>query len=128
MEAGRAHEMALFRRLLDGVERIPGIRVWGITDRARFDAERAPTLAITIEGTNPQEACRTLGDRGIFTWDGHFYALGLIERLGLLDAGGVVRIGLAHYTTAGEIDRLLGELDAIAAAARGGRAGTAARA
>ena len=115
-------QQALFRRLLDGVERIPGIRDWGITDRARFDAERAPTVGITLEGVSPLAAAETLGARGIATWDGHFYALGLIERLGLLESGGVLRIGLAHYTTAAEVDRLLTELEAIAAAARTGAA------
>ena len=48
-----------------------------------------------------------LGEEGIFVWDGHFYAFTIVDRLGLADSGGLVRIGFAHYNTAGEIDRLL---------------------
>lgn len=128
MTVGREHEMTLFGRLMDGFDAIPGLRVWGIVDRSRFDAERAPTVGITLEGVAPEAAAATLGARGIPVWDGHFYAQGLIERLGLAESGGVIRIGLAHYTTADEIDRLLGELDAIAANGRAAARGAVARA
>ncbi|HEX9043544.1 MAG TPA: cysteine desulfurase-like protein [Candidatus Limnocylindrales bacterium] len=117
MRAVREHEIALFGRLLDGLEAIDGVRLWGITDRARF-GERIPTIGITIDGISPRDASAALGRRGIATWDGHFYAQALIERLGLGESGGVVRIGLAHYTTADEIERLLAEVDSVAASAR----------
>jgi cysteine desulfurase family protein (TIGR01976 family) len=112
-EAIGAHEREIGWRLLDGLGRIPGVRVWGITDRARM-AERTPTFSVSIEGVPPHEAAATLGERGLFAWDGDFYATGLIERLGLADEGGVLRLGLVHYNTATEVDRLLGELEAIA--------------
>ena len=99
--------MGLFGRLLDGLESIPGARVWGITDRARFD-ERTPTAAVTFAGHTAESVSTALGDRGIATWSGNFYAAGPIERLGL-EPHGVVRIGLTHYNTAAEVDRLLGE-------------------
>jgi cysteine desulfurase family protein (TIGR01976 family) len=122
MEAIRAHERVLFARLLDGLERIPGLRVWGITDRAHL-AERTPTAAVTLDSVPPRAAAEQLGRRGITTWDGDFYAQGLIERLGLAGSGGVLRIGIVHYNTAAEIDRLLGALEAIAVAgAADGRA------
>jgi cysteine desulfurase family protein (TIGR01976 family) len=128
MRAIRAHELELFGRLLDGLEAVPGVHLWGIADRRRFD-ERIPTIGITIEGIAPRDASVALGERGIATWDGHFYAQALIERLGLYESGGVVRIGLAHYTTADEIDRLLGEVESVAAGARrSGRPAAAARA
>jgi cysteine desulfurase family protein (TIGR01976 family) len=114
MEAIRAYEMDLFARLLDGLESIPGLRVHGISDRARFH-ERTPTAAITLEGIAPRAVCEALGRASIATWDGDFYATGLIERLGLAASGGVVRIGLAHYNTEAEIDRLLAVLGSIAA-------------
>jgi len=63
----------------------------------------------------PRTVAEALGRRGIAVWDGHFYASGLIERLGLAAAGGVVRVGLTHYNTAAEVDRLVAELHAIAA-------------
>ncbi len=112
MAAIRAYEMPLFGRLLDGLASVPGVRLWGIADRARFD-QRTPTAAITIDGVSSESASTTLGARGIATWWGDFYAVGPIERLGL-EPGGVVRIGLTHYNTAAEIDRLVAELQAIA--------------
>jgi cysteine desulfurase family protein (TIGR01976 family) len=111
MAAIRAYEMPLFERLLDGLESIPGARVWGITDRARM-GERTPTAAVTFAGHTPREVAIALGDRGIATWWGDFYAVGPIERLGL-EPHGVLRIGLTHYNTADEVDRLLRELHAI---------------
>jgi cysteine desulfurase family protein (TIGR01976 family) len=113
MTAIATYEQALGARLLDGLERIPGITLWGITDRAALD-RRTPTFAVTIEGLSPSEAAADLGERGIFAWDGHFYAAGLIERLGLADSGGVLRLGLVHYNTEAEVDRLLGELERLA--------------
>ena len=117
MAAIRAYEMALFERLLDGLESIPGARVWGITDRARFD-ERTPTAALTFDGITPEAVAVALGARGIATWWGNFYAVGVTERLGL-EPDGVLRIGLTHYNTAAEVDRLVDELRTITA----GRAG-----
>ena len=114
MAAIRAYEMPLFGRLLDGLETIPGAKVWGITDRPRFD-ERTPTAAVTFAGVTPEAVATALGDRGIATWWGDFYAMGLIERLGLAPEG-VLRIGLAHYNTAAEVDRLLEELRDITGA------------
>jgi cysteine desulfurase family protein (TIGR01976 family) len=114
MAAIREYEAGLFGRLLDGLEAIPGVRIWGITDRARME-ERTPTAAITFARTTPEAAATALGERGIATWWGDFYAVGPVERLGLQPEG-VLRIGLAHYNTADEVDRLLAELREIAAA------------
>jgi selenocysteine lyase/cysteine desulfurase len=116
MAAIRAYEMPLFGRLLDGLEAIPGAHVWGITDRARL-GERTPTAAVTFAGHAPEAVATALGDRGIATWWGDFYAAGVVESLGL-DPAGVLRIGLTHYNTAEEVDRLLGELRAILDAPR----------
>jgi cysteine desulfurase family protein (TIGR01976 family) len=113
MTAIRAYEMDLYRRLAGGLSDIPGLRLYGITDPNRF-AERTPTAALTLEGTDPRSLAVDLGRRGFATWDGDFYATGLIERLGLADDGGVLRLGLTHYNTAGEVDRLLEALTAIA--------------
>jgi cysteine desulfurase family protein (TIGR01976 family) len=120
MTAIAADERELFEHLADGLARIPGVRLLGIADPTRF-GERTPTAAVTIEGIHPRAAAEALGRRGIATWDGDFYATGLIERLGLASSGGVLRIGLVHYNTAAEVDRLLGELEAIAVAGATGR-------
>ena len=113
MTAIRAYEMDLYRRLVDGLEAIPGVRLYGITDRVRF-ADRTPTAALTIEGHAPRAISEALGRDGIATWDGDFYASGLIERLGLVESGGVVRIGLTHYNTADEVDRVVESLARVA--------------
>jgi cysteine desulfurase family protein (TIGR01976 family) len=112
MAAIRAYEMDLYRRLVDGLEAIPGARLFGITDPARF-ADRTPTAALTIEGHAPRAVAEALGREGIAVWDGDFYATGLIERLGLAPSGGVVRIGLTHYNTVEEIDRVVAALGRV---------------
>ena len=108
------YEHTLLVKLLDGLEKLPGIQVFGITDRARFD-ERCSTVSFRIGEHNPTEIAGFLGDRGIFTWDGNFYALNLSERLGVEQKGGVLRVGLVHYNTAQEVDRLLEALHEFAA-------------
>jgi selenocysteine lyase/cysteine desulfurase len=113
MTAIRTYEMGLYRRLVDGLEAIPGAQLYGITDRARF-VDRTPTAAVTIRGHAPRAIAETLGNEGIAVWDGDFYAQGLVERLGLGESGGVVRIGLTHYNTADEVDRVVGALARIA--------------
>jgi cysteine desulfurase family protein (TIGR01976 family) len=117
MTAIRRYEMDLFGRLMDGLDSIRGLTFYGIADRAQF-GERTPTAALRLEGIAPRDVAEALGADGIAVWDGDFYATGLIERLGLLEAGGVVRVGLTHYNTAGEVDRLLDALETIAARAR----------
>jgi cysteine desulfurase family protein (TIGR01976 family) len=107
------YERALVTRLIDGLEAIPGLTIHGITARARF-GERVPTVSVSIEGIHPRAAAEELGRRGIFVWDGDFYATGLIERLGKADSGGVLRLGLVHYNTADEVDRVLEEVERLA--------------
>lgn len=112
MSAIQVYERGLFERLIEGLKRIPGLRIWGIADPARFD-RRTPTAAFTLAGFSPLQIAQYLGQRGICVWDGHFYAQALIERLGLNESGGMVRVGLAHYNTAKEVDRLLDALHAL---------------
>jgi cysteine desulfurase family protein (TIGR01976 family) len=102
----RQHEMALATRLIAGLVEIPGVRLFGISDPARF-AQRVPTTAARFGNRSPLEAATFLGQRGIFTWDGNYYALNLTERLGVEKDGGFLRIGIVHYNTREEIERLL---------------------
>src|SRR5690242_19522662 len=103
------YERNLLTRLLDGLQTIRGVKVYGITDPKRFE-ERCSTISLRIGEHHPTEIAKFLGDRGIFTWDGNFYAMNLSERLGVEPKGGVLRIGLVHYRTAEEVDRLLNAL------------------
>ncbi len=109
-----AHETGIIWRLIDGLKNIPGARVYGITDPQR-SAERCSTLSLRIGNHNPTAIATFLGERGIFTWDGNYYALNLSERLGVESQGGMLRIGLVHYNTTEEVDRLLAALREFAA-------------
>jgi cysteine desulfurase family protein (TIGR01976 family) len=106
------YERPLFAFMLEALQKLPGITVYGITNPKEFD-ERCPTLAFTKEGFTPQAIAAYLGDRGIFVWDGNYYALSVTERLNLEDSGGMVRIGLAHYNTREEVQRLLDVLQEL---------------
>jgi cysteine desulfurase family protein (TIGR01976 family) len=107
--ATHQYETGLLTRLIEGLQTIPGMRIFGITDAKRFD-ERCSTLSFRLGDHNPTKIAAFLGDRGIFTWDGNFYALNLSERLDVEKHGGVLRVGLVHYNTAEEVDRLLAAL------------------
>jgi selenocysteine lyase/cysteine desulfurase len=106
--------MALATRMIEGLLEIPGVRFYGISDRSRF-AERCPTVAVRVKDLTPLVCAKFLGDRGIFTWDGNYYALNLTERLGVEKTGGLLRIGLVHYNTAEEVGRLLDAMRELAA-------------
>ena len=108
----QVYERVLAEQLTAGLLAIPGLTFYGITDPARFE-QRCPTVAVRIEGHSPAGLAQRLDERGIFTWDGNYYAMNLAERLGVEGSGGFLRIGLAHYNTAGEVDALLRGLGEI---------------
>jgi cysteine desulfurase family protein (TIGR01976 family) len=109
------HERGLLDRVMAGLQKIPSLKVYGITDPARFH-ERCATLAIRSENHTPLELATKLGERGFFTWDGNYYALNLTEHLDVEKSGGFLRIGLVHYNTTEEVDRLLAALREIVGA------------
>jgi cysteine desulfurase family protein (TIGR01976 family) len=109
----RRHEMSLLSQLIPGLLTIPGLRFFGISDPKRF-GDRCSTVSVRLADRTPTEVATFLGDRGIFTWDGNYYALNLAERLGVQESGGFLRIGLLHYNTADEVDRLLSALRELA--------------
>jgi cysteine desulfurase family protein (TIGR01976 family) len=112
MTAIKEYEKTLSARLIAGLQQIKGLKIWGITDLAQLD-RRVPTVSFTLEGHSPREIAEYLGRRGIFVWDGNYYALAVMERLGLEPTGGMVRVGPVHYNTVEEINRLLGELESL---------------
>jgi cysteine desulfurase family protein (TIGR01976 family) len=117
MRAIEAYERELSAHLLDGLAAIPGLHIHGLADPGRV-AERTPTFAVTLDGWTPRVLAEALGKRGIFAWDGDFYATTLIEDLGLATTGGVVRLGLAHSSTPAEVERLLASLRELVAQRR----------
>jgi cysteine desulfurase family protein (TIGR01976 family) len=112
MEAITEYERLLSVRFLEGLPRLSQIRLWGIADPERV-GERTPTFAVRVDGYSPREAAVELARRGIFAWDGNYFALAVMERLGLEATGGAVRIGFCHYNTADEVDRTLDELSTL---------------
>ena len=112
MRAINAYERDLAVRLIRGLLRIPGLDLYGISDVAKFE-HRAPTAGIRLRGLAPRQVAASLGEQGIFVWDGNFYALNVTVDLGLEASGGLVRIGLAHYNTAEEVDRVLRALEGL---------------
>lgn len=106
MNAIHSYEQGLAAHFLDGLGQISDLKVYGLTDLKRLD-ERVPTFAFTWPRLSPRATAEYLGNHGICCWSGNYYALRLMERLGLEGEGGAVRIGFAHYNTVEEIDRLL---------------------
>jgi cysteine desulfurase family protein (TIGR01976 family) len=107
-----AWEAALATRLIEGLRRLPGVTIHGITDPARV-ASRVPTVSFTHASIAPSSIARSLAARGVFVWSGHNYALEVVRALCIDEDEGVLRIGLAHYNTPDEVDATLDALEKI---------------
>ncbi len=99
------YERGLARRMLDGLQAIDGVKIWGISEESRL-RQRFPTISITHNRVGTTDLTQKLAERGIFVWNGNYYALQLTETLGL-EPEGMVRIGMTHYNTKAEVDRCL---------------------
>nr|WP_295663801.1 cysteine desulfurase-like protein [Polymorphobacter sp.] len=106
MDGIAAYEASLGTRFLAGLATIDGLRLYGPPTMAG----RVPTFAFTIEGIDPDTIAAHLAAEGIFGWSGDFYAVEVVARLGLAASGGLVRLGLAHYSTEAEVDRTIAAL------------------
>ena len=98
------YEKELSKKLIGIVESVPGTRIYGVTDLNRLE-ERVPTVSFTLEGKHPEKVADEFGKQNIYVWDGHNYALALVERLGLLEKGGMIRVGPVHYNTMDELEK-----------------------
>ena len=96
-------EAEVFAHLLDGLQSIAGVRVWGPPTLEG----RVPTAAFTIDGVPPADASLSLASRGVAVWDGHNYAIEVVDQLGLSESGGVIRAGVVRYIERADVDRLL---------------------
>jgi cysteine desulfurase family protein (TIGR01976 family) len=110
-DAIRSYENNLATQLIEGLQSLPRVRVFGIVDRNRVDS-RVPTVAFTVDGIPSIRVAQRLGERGIFCWHGHYYAVDICEALGQSEHG-MVRVGILHTNTSKEIDRFLSELQAF---------------
>ena len=98
------HEQVVFARLLSGLADRDDVTLVGTP------ARRTPTVAFTVAGRTPAQVSADLGARGVCVWAGNYYALELMQALGLEERGGAVRAGVVCYTTVDEVDRLLAAL------------------
>jgi len=105
------HELLLASALSTGLNQIPGLTLYGPSIDATL---RAPTLAFTMDGCTPEEVCKHLGAKGIYAWDGHFYAIRAVEVLDLLEKGGVTRMGVVAYNTQEEVERTIAAVAELA--------------
>jgi len=102
MSTIRTYEVQLSKALIEAVESVPGTHIYGVTDRNRLD-ERVPTVSFTLAGKDPAKIADAIGKENIYVWNGHNYALAIVDRLGLLEVGGMIRVGPVHYNTLDEI-------------------------
>ncbi|GLQ80400.1 cysteine desulfurase-like protein [Mesorhizobium huakuii] len=112
-----AYENPLAQRLIDGLSDISGLTIHGITDPKRL-GDRVPTVSFTVDGIVPETIVRQMNAENIFLWSGHNYAWEIVHQLGIPAEQGVVRIGIAHYNTAAEIDETLESVHRIIAMLR----------
>jgi cysteine desulfurase family protein (TIGR01976 family) len=103
------YEHGITMQLIDGLRHVKGLTIRGVTS-ANAMHRRVPTVSFTIDGVQPEKLAKHFARENIFVWSGHNYALEPINRMGLMDKGGVLRVGLAHYNTSLEVDQLLGSL------------------
>jgi cysteine desulfurase family protein (TIGR01976 family) len=114
MDVIAAEEAEVFRPLLDGLQSMVGVRVFGPAGMSG----RTPTVAFTIDGCEPDEVAQILADHHIAVWSGHSYAVEVVDQLGLARSGGVVRAGVVRYVDAHDVTRLLDAVERIAARSR----------
>jgi selenocysteine lyase/cysteine desulfurase len=101
----RANEFELSRALLNSLQSVPGIRLYGPTDLLRLN-ERVPTFSFRLNGLHPRVVAEKLAQEGIYCWDGNYYAINVTERLGVENEGGMIRVGAVHYNTLEEVKQL----------------------
>ncbi|MBD3674846.1 MAG: cysteine desulfurase-like protein [Planctomycetaceae bacterium] len=102
------YECELTKYLLSRFDELESLKLWGISDRERL-AERVPTFSFTHPSKTPHEFAEQLGQQGIYVWPGNHYAFPFTTAAGL-EPGGTLRVGLLHYNTIEEIDRLVDSL------------------
>jgi cysteine desulfurase family protein (TIGR01976 family) len=101
----RAYEFELSRALLTVLQSTPGLRLYGPTDILRLN-ERVPTFSFRLNNMHPRAVAEKLAQKGIYSWDGNYYAINVTERLGVENDGGMIRVGAVHYNTVEEVDLL----------------------
>ena len=105
------YEQALGQRFLDGIAGMTHVELYGVPEMGE---NRVATFAVAVEAHHPDEVAGRMAEAGVYVWSGHYYAVNVMDRLGVLDTGGLVRIGFVHYNTSDEVDRALEVLESLA--------------
>ena len=108
MQQAHEHQQDLTDQFLTGISKIEGATLFGPDA-----SSRTSTFALRVGEQHPDETVALLGESGIFAWSGNYYAIAVMETLGLEESGGAVRIGFCHYSTSEEVDYVLARLDAL---------------
>jgi cysteine desulfurase family protein (TIGR01976 family) len=108
-EAMAEHEHKITLKLIEGLKTFKGLTIRGITS-ANAMHRRVPTVSFTMDGRHPKALAQGFAADNIFVWSGHNYAIEPVSRMGLMEKGGVLRVGLAHYNTEEEVDAFLSSL------------------
>jgi len=106
------YEAELASHLISGLQQLPGVKIQGISDPSAM-RRRVPTVSFTVTGDSPDRIAKALAQDNIFVWSGHNYAVEAASALGIMNSGGVVRVGPVHYNTIDELDQLLASLQTI---------------
>lgn len=107
-ESIQAHERTIGERFLAGLPE--GIVLHGLPTMEG----RVPTFCFSVADRSAESVAQHLAARDVAVWWGNYYALETIRRLGLDEVDGAVRVGIVHYNTADEVDRLLAALAELA--------------
>ncbi len=116
LTAIRAYEFELSRELLSALQAVPGLKLYGPAD-AHHVENRVPTFSFRLKDLPPRLLAEKLAELDIYAWDGNYYAIGVTERLGLEQRGGMLRVGAVHYNTLDEVQKLKEALLKISTAA-----------
>jgi cysteine desulfurase family protein (TIGR01976 family) len=108
-EAMAEHEHKITLKLIEGLKTLKGLTIRGITS-ANAMHRRVPTVSFTLDSHHPQDLAQGFARDNIFVWSGHNYAIEPVTRMGLMEKGGVLRVGLAHYNTEEEVEAFLSSL------------------
>lgn len=109
LRAVEVYEGELLAHLEEGLRGLPRVTLLGGA------ARRTPTVSLVVDGLSPREVVTGLVQHGVCAWDGDYYARELMDALGVSELGGAVRLGLAHYTSTGEVDHIVAALAAVTA-------------
>jgi selenocysteine lyase/cysteine desulfurase len=100
------HEETLTRELIHGLRELPGARIYGTTADSQL-CHRVSTVSYTMQQMAPRQIAVELAKREIYVRSGNLYAVDMIDKFGLAESGGVVRVGPVHYNTVKEVQRFL---------------------